>query len=44
MAPYSMDLRSRVPGDADAGLPSKAIATKYSVSRAWVGSREAAPA
>jgi transposase len=36
MAPYSMDLRSRVLRDADTGLPSKAIATKYSVSRAWV--------
>jgi transposase len=36
MAPYSMDLRSRVLRDADAGLPSKAIAAKYLVSRAWV--------
>jgi transposase len=36
MAPYSMDLRSRVLRDADAGLPSKAIAAKYAVSRAWV--------
>ena len=36
MAPYSMDLRSRVLRDADAGLPSKDIAVKYAVSRAWV--------
>jgi transposase len=36
MAPYSKDLRSRVLRDADAGLPSKDIAVKYAVSRAWV--------
>lgn len=36
MAPYSMDLRSRVLRDADAGLPSKDIAVKYAVSRSWV--------
>ena len=36
MAPYSMDLRTRVLRDADAGLPSKDIAVKYAVSRAWV--------
>jgi transposase len=36
MAPYSMDLRTRVLRDSDAGLPSKDVAAKYSVSRAWV--------
>ncbi len=36
MAPYSMDLRARVLRDSDAGLPSKDVATKYAVSRAWV--------
>jgi transposase len=36
MAPYSMDLRSRVLRDSAAGLPSKEVAAKYSVSRAWV--------
>ena len=36
MAPYSMDLRTRILRDADAGLPSKAIAVKYAVSRSWV--------
>ena len=36
MAPYSMDLRTRVLRDSDAGLPSKEVATKYAVSRAWV--------
>lgn len=36
MAAYSMDLRVRVLADADAGLPSQALAEKYSVSRAWV--------
>jgi transposase len=36
MAPYSMDLRTRILRDADAGLPSKDIAVKYAVSRAWV--------
>jgi transposase len=36
MAPYSMDLRSRVLRDSDAGMPSKEVAVKYSVSRAWV--------
>ena len=30
------DLRTRVLRDADAGLPSKDIAVKYAVSRAWV--------
>jgi len=36
MAPYSMDLRSRVLRDSEAGMPSKEVAVKYSVSRAWV--------
>ena len=36
MAPYSMDLRSRVLRDSDAGLASKEVAAKYAVSRAWV--------
>ncbi len=36
MAPYSMDLRSRVLRDSDAGIPSKDVAAKYAVSRAWV--------
>ncbi len=36
MAPYSMDLRSRVLRDSDAGMASKEVAAKYSVSRAWV--------
>jgi len=33
---YSMDLRSRVLPDADAGLTSKELAARYHVSRAWV--------
>jgi len=33
---YSMDLRSRVLRDADAGLSSKQLAERYHVSRAWV--------
>jgi transposase len=36
MAPYSMDLRTRVLRDWDAGLKADAIAEKYHVSRAWV--------
>jgi transposase len=35
-AAYSMDLRERVLRDADAGLSSKELATRYHVSRAWV--------
>jgi transposase len=35
-AAYSMDLRERVIKDADAGLPSKELAKRYHVSRAWV--------
>jgi hypothetical protein len=29
MAPYSMDLRTRVLRDSDAGVPSKEVAAKY---------------
>jgi transposase len=36
MAPYSMDLRTRVARAWDAGLGADAIAEKYDVSRAWV--------
>jgi transposase len=35
-AAYSMDLRERVIQDADAGVPSKTLAERYHVSRAWV--------
>jgi transposase len=35
-AAYSMDLRTRVLKDADAGLSSKVLAERYHVSRAWV--------
>jgi transposase len=35
-AAYSMDLRTRVLNDADAGLSSKELAERYHVSRAWV--------
>jgi hypothetical protein len=34
-AAYSMDLRSRVLKNADAGLSSKELAERYHVSRAW---------
>ena len=33
---YSLDLRQRVIADCDAGLGTKAVAQKYSVSPAWV--------
>jgi transposase len=36
MAPYSMDLPTRVLRDSDAGMPSKEVAVNYFVSRAWV--------
>ena len=36
MQAYSMDLRERVIADCDAGLGTKAVAQKYSVSPAWV--------
>ena len=35
-AAYSMDLRTRVLTDADAGLSSKDLAERYHVSRGWV--------
>ena len=35
-AAYSIDLRTRVLRDADAGLSSKDLAERYHVSRAWV--------
>jgi transposase len=35
-AAYSLDLRTRVLKDADAGLSSKELAARYHVSRAWV--------
>ena len=36
MAPYSMDLRTRVLADSDAGLAAKEVAAKFRVSRSWV--------
>jgi transposase len=36
MKPYSMDLRERVLRDCAAGLGTKAVAEKYSVSESWV--------
>lgn len=33
---YSMDLRTRVLADSDAGIGTRAVATKYSVSESWV--------
>ena len=33
---YSMDLRARVLRDSDAGLPTKDVAEKYTVSVSWV--------
>jgi transposase len=36
MTPYSMDLRERVLKDCDAGLGTKAVAEKFSVSESWV--------
>lgn len=35
-AAYSMDLRTRVITDSDAGMSSKELAERYHVSRAWV--------
>jgi transposase len=35
-AAYSMDLRTRVLKDSDAGVSSKDLADRYHVSRAWV--------
>ena len=36
MAAYSLDLRTRVLADWDAGMNAEAVAAKYRVSRAWV--------
>lgn len=36
MRAYSMDLRVRVLADCDAGISTKEVAQKYSVSGAWV--------
>lgn len=36
MASYSMDLRTRVLRDWDAGVKAEAAAEKYQASRAWV--------
>ena len=36
MGAYSMDLRRRVLKDCDAGLRTKAVAQKFSVSESWV--------
>ncbi len=36
MRAYSVDLRARVLKDCDAGLGTKAVAEKYTVSPAWV--------
>ena len=36
MVAYSLDLRTRVLKDSDAGMASKLVAEKYAVSRAWV--------
>jgi transposase len=35
-APYSMDLRTRVLADCDAGMGTGQVAAKYTVSPAWV--------
>lgn len=39
MAPYSMDLRTRVLADCDGGLAAKEVAAKFRVSRSWVNRR-----
>lgn len=36
MDAHSMDLRVRVLADSDAGLPAKAVAEKYRVSKSWI--------
>ena len=36
MAPYSMDLRTRVLADCDGGVAPKEVALKFRVSRSWV--------
>ena len=36
MAAYSMDLRTRVLADRDAGIPTQEVAAKFRVSVSWV--------
>ena len=36
MEAYSMDLRRRILKDADAGISTRKVATKYRVSESWV--------
>ena len=36
MEAYSMDLRRRILKDVDAGMSTRAVATKYDVSESWV--------
>jgi transposase len=36
MKAYSMDLRVRVLADCDAGMRTRAVARKYTVSESWV--------
>jgi len=36
MTPYPIDLRERVLADCDAGMKTKAVAARYTVSTAWV--------
>jgi transposase len=36
MRAYSMDLRERVLADCDAGVRTRAVAAKYTVSESWV--------
>jgi transposase len=36
MKPYSEDLRLRILADCDAGMKTKPVAQKYSVSESWV--------
>ncbi len=36
MKPYSVDLRERVLADCDAGMGTKGVAGKFSVSESWV--------
>ena len=36
MKPYSIDLRQRILNDADAGMSTRKVATKYEVSESWV--------
>ena len=44
MAAYSMDLRTRVVADWDAGIPAKELAARYHVSVPWVNCAQTAPA